>query len=68
MKRKKPPVSLISDQELELLNQLASLNDNRKSSAKKAELLNDVYTGLDEAITGKTIPASQMTAALDENE
>jgi hypothetical protein len=55
-------------EDLQSYFQLNSWGGNRKHSVEKAELLNDVYTGLDEAITGKTIPASQMMAALDEDE
>lgn len=48
--------------------QLNSWGGNRKNSAEKAELLNDVYSGLGDVITGKTIPASQMMIALGEDE
>jgi hypothetical protein len=55
-------------EDLQSYFQINAWGGNRKYSAEKAELLNDVYTGLDEAITGKTIPASQMMAALDDDE
>jgi len=55
-------------EDLESYFQLGSWGGNRKHSAEKAQLLNDVYTGLGEAITGKTIPASQMMEALDDDE
>jgi hypothetical protein len=54
--------------DLQAYFQLNSWGGSRKPSAEKAQLLNDVYTGLDEAITGKTIPASQMIAALDDDQ
>ena len=55
-------------EDLQAYFQLNSWGGNRKASSEKAELLNDVYSGLDDAITGKTIPASQMMAALDDDQ